>query len=140
MADDRGAAVPILLVCSPGTSRVLRDPGIAVVTETTVPEAIELRGKMQSPVEIAVVDMHSGTRNDVVVAGLFLRNAGRTVVVGDLSALPTELVRQLHEFSVTEKSAGRSIRTELLLTEEAMKLFGDIGDVVGYFEREFLLD
>lgn len=131
-----GPPVPIILIAA----RAPDDPGVVVAAETTVRETIKRRGDVAGVAEIAVLDMHSATRRDVIVAGLLLRNAGRTVIVCEMSRLPQHLVRQLHDFSVAEKSAGSRVRTELILTEEAMEFFGDIGDVVAYFEREFIVN
>ena len=137
---DQTVRVPVVVVSSDTAQATPASTKLAIVTRTTVRNVIERRGQLNEPVEIVILDMHAANRTDVIIAGLLLRNAGRTVIVTGLTKLPIELVHHLHEFSVQEKSAGRSVRTELLFMEDAMKVFGEIGDVVTYFEREFLLE
>lgn len=83
-------SVPVLLVGSMDALRVLNRPEVTVVKAATLGEAIQKRGEIECPAEIAVLDMESGTRTDVVVAGLLMRNAGRSVVICQLTTLPLE--------------------------------------------------
>ena len=65
-------------------------------------------------------------RAELVQCGIFLRNAGRTVIVCDTNRLPTELIVQLHNYSVDVKSKGQAVRTELLFIEEAIEAVTEV--------------
>ena len=72
------------------------------------------------------------------MAALFLRNAERTAIVCDVHKIPIDLIRDTYGFTTRAKSDSRVVRTEVLLTEEAMDLLGNISDVVSYFEKQFI--
>jgi hypothetical protein len=113
--------------------------GTINIAATVTPKEVILQlGLVQPPAEIVVVDMRAGEKQEVIVCGLLLRNAGRTVIVCDPQEMPVDLIRDLYNFSVSEKAAGRRIRTEMLLTESAMAFLGDVSDLVGEFETKFL--
>ena len=84
------------------------------------------------------MDTTDTIRHEVIVAALLLRNTGWTVVVGDLELIPYDLVKSLNSFMTGKKSGESPIRAAVILTEDAMKLYGDVSDVGVLFEQEYL--
>jgi hypothetical protein len=134
----RNTRIPILLVSISEEPFQSPDERLLVAEKATPQKVISQRGKMGSDTEIAIVGINDADRQDVIVAALFLRNTGRTAIVCDLQHIPIDLVEDTHNFTIRAKYDGKAIRTETLLTEEAMDLLGDISDVVAYFEKEFV--
>lgn len=133
-ARERGR--PIFLVTRPDVE--FGTLGLVVVERATPEEIISQRGVYSATAGLAIVDMLSASKRDVIVCSLLLRNGGWIVIVTDLNRAPTDLVAELHDFACAATQAGQAVRTEVVLTEEAMDAFGDISAIVNYFEREFL--
>jgi hypothetical protein len=110
-----------------------------IVDHVTAAHVVEQRGHLPHSGRLAIIDMRGGTRHDVIVSALLLRNRGTAVVVCDLGHVPHDLVRNVLDFVEAAQSEKRQVRPEVLLTEDAMGFLGDIADVVRYFEREFLV-
>jgi hypothetical protein len=134
----RKVQIPILLVSFGEGTLESPDERLLVAEKITPQEVISRRGQMGSDTEIAIVDINNVDRRDVIVAALFIRNAGRTPIVCDLQHIPIDLIEDTHKFILRAKSDGKSVRTETLLTEEAMDRLGDVSDIIAYFEKEFI--
>ena len=130
--------IPILIISSSDAPLPELIGELRVVGKSTLTQVISEHGVVDPCTEIAVVDMRGGEKRDVIICALLLRNAGRTVIVCDPRELPLDLLRDLYNFTVREKAAGRKVKTEVLLTEEAMNFLGDVSDIVAEFEKEFL--
>jgi hypothetical protein len=131
--------IPILLVAGRNEATIkLKLNDQLVITATVTPqEVIAKRGIVESSAEIVLADIKEVDRSDIIECALLLRNAGRTVIVGEAVVVPLDLVRDLHNFTVKAKSEAEVIRTEVLVMEEAMQAFGDITDVVAAFEKKY---
>jgi len=132
------ADIPILLVAKESISPPNFDQPFLLVATADHSEVLSKRGNMGIDIEVAVVDTKNVDRKEAIIAALFLRNAGLTAIIGDLTKVPTDLVRDIHNFSVMVKAGGEPIRTEALVMEDAMDAYGDITDVVKYFEDNLL--
>lgn len=132
--------IPVLLVAGRHALTPALDDALIAAAVMTPQEVISKRGIVETRAEIIIADIRDTHREAVVECALLLRNAGRTVIICDAGKAPVELVKDLHHFTTKNKSEGRSVRTEALLTEEAMQSFGDITDVVAAFEKKYLVD
>lgn len=132
------AGIPILLVTKLSVDAGSFEQPFLIVAKVDHSEVVSKRGEMGVEVEVAIVDTRSVDRQEAVVAALFLRNAGLTAIMGDLTKVPTDIVQDIHNFTVKVKSDGEPVRTEALVMEDAMDLYGDITDVVKYFEDNLL--
>lgn len=124
--------IPVLLV----SALPYREDGRGVFdirTKLTPQNVIALKGKVETEAEIALIDTMDTIRHEVIIAALLLRNAGRTVVVGDLELIPYDLIKSLNSFIIEKKSSSSLIRSEVILMEDAMKLYGDISDIGRFF-------
>lgn len=128
---------PVLLISTYSDIKYQRD-AIKVCDVLTPNDVIALKGKVSTDSEVALIDTKGATKQIVIIAALFLRNAGKTVIVGDIDLVPSELLEEIHSFTIKKKSSGISVLTEVLLMEDAMKIYGDISDVVLIFEEEYL--
>jgi len=130
--------IPVILVSGTEDAVNLMPSCLGVTNRVSAQEVIERRGALRGRAEVAVVDIGSTDRRCAVISALLLRNAGRTAVLCALDAIPTDLIRDVHEFSRRIRASKRPLKTEVLFMEEAMKAFGDVSDVVAVFERDFL--
>lgn len=74
-----------------------------------------------------------------VITGLLLRNHGEQVFItcsDDYSDL-CEVTRDIHKF-ITEEAPKGPIRTEIIITEHAQTILGDVRPIVEDFERDYL--
>ena len=83
-----------------------------------------------------LIDPEDISQVDCIYAGLRIRNAGRTVFVGGFENVPVDLVADIHEFMCEQTSRGVPLRTELLLMEDVIDIFGNIKEIVAKFEAE----
>jgi hypothetical protein len=132
------ARVPVLLVTKLSViSDSLNLPFIPVATVDHA-EVISKEGDLDIHVEVAIVDTWNAGKQEAVVAALFLRNVGMTAIIGDLTKVPTDIVQDIHNFALKARAEGSPARTEALVMDDAMEFYGDITDVVRYFEEILL--
>jgi hypothetical protein len=131
-----GAGIPVLLVTNSVNAESLQQPFL-IVARVDPSEVISRRGDIGAGVAVAIVDTRNADRREVIVAALFLRNAGLTSIIGEFTKVPTDIVQDIHDFSVKVKAEGETVRTEALLMEDAMNLYGDITDIVSDFEKKY---
>lgn len=122
---ERMKKIPVIVIADSYT-RVKLTKRFDVRASITPLDAIARKGEVSPETEIAVVDLRGVDRAELVQCGIFLRNAGRTVIVCDTNRLPTELIVQLHNYSVDVKSKGQAVRTELLFIEEAIEAVTEV--------------
>ena len=132
------AGIPVILVTNLSVDAESLEQPFLIMATVDPGEVISRRGDIGAEVEVALVDTRNVDRQEAVVAALFLRNAGLTAIIGDLTKVPTDIVQDIHNFTVKVKSEGNPVRTEALVMEDAMDLYGDITDVVRYFEDNLL--
>lgn len=129
-----GTSVPVLLVTKVSVGAERLEQPFRIVATVDHGEVISKRGAVGVEVAVAIVDTRNADREQVIVAALFLRNAGLTAIIGEPTKVPTDVVQDIHNFSLKVKAEGEPVRTEALVMEDAMDLYGDITDVVKYFE------
>jgi zinc D-Ala-D-Ala dipeptidase len=93
------------------------------------------------PEVLIVINAESMNRDAAVMSGLILRNVGHQVFITtpqDYDDLE-DLIADTFAFLDGLEDRISPIRTEVLVTEHAMELLGDISATVECFEREFLI-
>lgn len=131
------AVIPVICITQVSVRPVRLHRSLRIVQELDHWQVIEKRGEISPEAQVAIVDIREVNRQDAVVASIFLRNAGFTSIIGDVTCIQPDLVRDIHGYAVDKKSKGNEIRTETLVMEDALKLYGDISDVVEYFESVY---
>ncbi|MCG3145042.1 MAG: hypothetical protein HONDAALG_02583 [Gammaproteobacteria bacterium] len=129
--------IPIILITK-NQSEVSLQAEAEVLAYISVDEVINRKGQISSPADIVVVDLTAGAKQNLVICSLLLRNAGRSVVICDIEVFPIQIIRDLHKFYLDAKATNKKVKTEVLLTEEAMESLGDISEDIDFFEKNYL--
>lgn len=88
---------------------------------------------------LVLIDIIGLEIRPVVITSLILRNRGEQVFItcsddfGDLC----EVTKDIHKF-IAEESPKGLIRTEIIITNHALSLLGDINPIIKEFERDYL--
>jgi hypothetical protein len=100
------------------------------------------RPKHSVPDVLIVINAEVVDREAVVTTGLLLRNTGHQVFVAtsvdfeDLLEIATDVSD--HIKGIADKDIP--FQAEIMVTEHAMEILGDITPIVKYFEAEFLVE
>ena len=114
--------IEVVDVCAPDQWNQIPGPGLSV------------------PEVFVVVNADAVANRVAVVTGLLLRNVGHQVFISsqvDCDDL-LELMRDAHEFISNIEDKEAPFRTEVLITDHAIEILGDVSSTIDYFEREFL--
>ncbi|MEV0145194.1 MULTISPECIES: hypothetical protein [unclassified Nonomuraea] len=114
----------------------LRVTPFRIVEIVTTAQVIQRKGELADGVHLALVDPGLTPGDDDIISALHLRNAGKTAVVGNPELVSGDLVEPIHAYMASCRSAATPVRTEVLLMEDALPLYGDIGRIVEAFERQ----
>jgi hypothetical protein len=126
-------SIPIVLVSDfPSIRRV----PFRIVDVFTAAQVIQCRGELANGVHIAIVDPGLAPSSRDIISALYLRNAGKTAMVGNPELVPGDLIEPIHEHMTHCLSTATPVQTEVLLMEDAMPLYGDIRKIVKAFERQ----
>ncbi|MEU7894127.1 hypothetical protein AB0B45_14830 [Nonomuraea sp. NPDC049152] len=128
-------SVPVVLVS--GIPSVRETP-FRVVEVVTAAQVIQRKGALADGVHLAIVDPGLTPGDEDIISALYLRNAGKTAVVGNPELVPGDLIEPIHAYMATCRSTATPVRTEVLLMEDAMPLYGDIHRIVEAFERQMI--
>jgi len=110
---------------------------ITVIKPQETSEIPKLKGTYKD--FLIVTDVEGIDTQTAVVQNILLRNVGYQVFLScnkdytDLCQVTTDI----YKFMVEQKGKG-SIRTEIIITEHALEILGDVKSIVEEFERKFL--
>ena len=126
-------SIPIVLVSDIPS---IRDLPFHIVEVFTAAQVIQRKGRLADGVHLAIVDpgLRPGDRD--IISALYLRNAGKTAVVGKPELVPGDFVEPIHEYMTDCLSTATPFQTEVLLMEDAMSLYGDISKIVEAFDGQ----
>ncbi|GAA2368845.1 hypothetical protein [Nonomuraea africana] len=127
------ASIPVVLVSDIPS---IRDAPFHIVEIFTAAQVIQHKGELATGVHIAIVDPGLEPGDQDIISALYLRNAGKTAVVGNPELVPGDLMEPIHELMTHCLSTSTPVQTEVLLMEDAMPLYGDISEIVEAFERQ----
>lgn len=94
------------------------------------------------PELLLVINAKGMQREVAVTVGLLMRNAGHQVFItthDDYEDL-LELMGDVHRYTSNLEDKDVPFRTELLVTEHAIEVLGDVSSIIDRFEREFLVE
>ena len=89
---------------------------------------------------LVVINADGVPRETAVITGLLLRNLGYQVFVATVADWADLLEIMTDVFDHTTDAADKEapLRTEVIVTEHAMEILGDIKPIVEHFEMEFM--
>jgi len=137
--------IPIILVQDTNNSilkiHLLSTAKINIVEVVKLENIESISPPAQSvPDILIVINFDQLDRETAVFAGLQLRNAGHQVIIStenDFDEL-VEVITDIFSYTSGLSDKASPFRTELLVTEYAMHLFGDISLIVKKFEEKYL--